>query len=285
MTQKLPLTKLETIANDIREDIISMLEHAGSGHSAGPLGLADIFTALYFDVLKHDPKNPDWDERDILLLSNGHCVPVRYAAMAHAGYFPKKELLTLRKFGSRLQGHPERLRIPGLESTSGPLGSGLSQACGMALGLRMNKDLRRQVYVVLGDGELDEGNVWEAAMLAGKYQLNNITAIIDRNNIQIDGPTESVMPLENLKAKWEAFGWHVLEIDGNDMEAIIDACAMAKAVTERPVMIIAYTIPGKGVDFMENDFHWHGVPPNHEQAVKALHELRTLGGKIRGEHE
>lgn len=285
MIQKLPLNKLETIANDIREDIISMLEHAGSGHSAGPLGLADIFTALYFDVLKHDPKKPDWDERDILLLSNGHCVPVRYAAMAHAGYFPKKELLTLRKFGSRLQGHPERLRMPGLESTSGPLGSGLSQACGVALGLRMNKDLRRQVYVVMGDGELDEGNVWEAAMLASKYQLNNITAIIDRNNIQIDGPTESVMPLESLKDKWAAFGWHVLEIDGNDMEAIIDACAMAKAITERPVMIIAYTIPGKGVDFMENDFHWHGAPPNHEQAVKALHELRTLGGKIRGEHE
>lgn len=285
MTQKLPVHRLEKIANDIREDIISMLEHAGSGHSAGPLGLADIFAALYFDVLKHDPKKPDWDERDILLLSNGHCVPVRYAAMAHAGYFPKKELQTLRKFGSRLQGHPERLRLPGLESTSGPLGSGLSQACGIALGLRMDKQLRRRVYVVMGDGELDEGNVWEAAMLAGKYQLNNITAIIDRNNIQIDGPTESVMPLESLKDKWEAFGWHVLEINGNDMEAILDACAMAKAVTEKPVMIIAYTIPGKGVDFMESDFHWHGVPPNHEQAVKALHELRTLGGKIRGEHE
>lgn len=285
MTQKLPLHRLEKIANDIREDIISMLEHAGSGHSAGPLGLADVFTALYFDVLKHDPKNPDWEERDILLLSNGHCVPVRYATMAHVGYFPRKELMTLRKLGSRLQGHPERQRLPGLETTSGPLGCGLSQAAGMALGLRMNNDLRRQVYVVLGDGELDEGNIWEAAMLAGKYKLNNITAIIDRNNIQIDGPTESVMPLENLKDKWTAFGWHVLEIDGNDIEAVIDACAMAKAITESPVMILAYTIPGKGVDFMENDFHWHGVPPNREQAVKALHELRTLGGKIRGEHE
>ncbi|MDB5169633.1 MAG: tktB [Candidatus Saccharibacteria bacterium] len=285
MPQKLPIKRLETIANDIREDIITMLEHAGSGHSAGPLGLADIFTALYFDVLKHDPKNPDWEERDILLLSNGHCVPVRYATMAHAGYFPKKELLTLRKLGSRLQGHPERLKLPGMETTSGPLGCGLSQACGMALGLRMDNKMRRQVYVVMGDGELDEGNVWEAAMLASKYQLNNITAIIDRNNIQIDGPTESVMPLGDLKAKWQAFGWHVLEVDGNDMEAIIDACTMAKAVTEKPVMIIAYTIPGKGVDFMENDFHWHGAPPNHEQAVKALHELRTLGGKIRGEHE
>jgi transketolase len=285
MAQKLTLERLETIANDIREDIISMLEHAGSGHSAGPLGLADIFAALYFDVLKHDPKNPDWEERDILILSNGHCVPVRYAAMAEAGYFPKKELLTLRQFGSRLQGHPERTRLPGLESTSGPLGSGLSQACGMALGLRMNKETHRWVYVVMGDGEQDEGNVWEAAMLAGKYKLNNVIAITDRNNIQIDGPTESVMPLDDLKAKWEAFGWHVLEIDGNNMEAIIDACEMAKAIVEKPIMIIAYTIPGKGVDFMEYDFRWHGAPPNHEQAVKALHELRTLGGKIRSEHE
>jgi len=285
MGKKYSLPALEKIANDIREDIIRMLEHAGSGHSAGPLGLADIFTALYFDVLNHDPKNPDWEERDIMLLSNGHCVPVRYAAMAHAGYFDRKELLTLRKFGSRLQGHPERTRLPGLESTSGPLGSGLSQACGVALALRMNKELHRHIYVTMGDGELDEGNVWEAVMLAAKYQLNSITAIIDRNNIQIDGPTESVMPLEDLKAKWEAFGWHALEIDGNDIEAVIDACTMAKAITEKPVVIIAYTIPGKGVDFMEYDFHWHGVPPNHDQAVKALHELRTLGGKIRSEHE
>lgn len=285
MKQKLPLAKLDMIANDIREDIISMLEHAGSGHSAGPLGLADIFTALYFDVMNHDPKNPDWDQRDMLLLSNGHCVPVRYATMANAGYFPKKELKTLRRLGSRLQGHPERTRLPGMETTSGPLGCGLSQAAGMALGLRMNKDQHRQVYVVMGDGELDEGNIWEAAMLASKYKLNNITGIIDRNNIQIDGPTESVMPLDSLKLKWESFGWHVLEIDGNDIEAVIDACTMAKAITEKPVMIIAYTIPGKGVDFMEGDFHWHGAPPNHEQAVKALHELRTLGGKIRSEHE
>jgi len=276
---------LEKKANDIRQDIIRMLEHAGSGHSAGPLGLADIFTALYFDVLKHDPKKPDWDERDILLLSNGHCVPVRYAAMAEAGYFEKKELMTLRQYGSRLQGHPERTRLPGMETTSGPLGCGLSQACGMALAMRMDKIQHRWVYVVMGDGELDEGNIWEAAMLAGKEKLNNIVGIIDRNNIQIDGPTEHVMPLEDLKNKWEAFGWHVIGIDGNNMEAIIDACAMARAIQEKPVMIIAHTIPGKGVDFMENDFHWHGAPPNHEQAVKALHELRTLGGKIRSEHE
>ncbi|HSX46668.1 MAG TPA: transketolase [Patescibacteria group bacterium] len=285
MAGKLSLQELELKAEAIREDIIRMLEHAGSGHSAGPLGLADIFTALYFDILKHNPKKPDWEERDILLLSNGHCVPVRYATMAEAGYFDKKELMTLRQFGSRLQGHPERLRLPGLENTSGPLGCGLSQASGMALALRMNKQLHRWVYVVLGDGELDEGNIWEAAMLAGKYKLNNIIAIIDRNNIQIDGPTESVMPLEDLRAKWEAFGWHVIEIDGNNIEAVIDACAMARAVVEKPVMIIAHTVPGKGVDFMEYDFHWHGAPPNHEQAIKALNELRTLKGKIRSEHE
>lgn len=285
MVQKLSIERLETIANDIREDIIRMLEHAGSGHSAGPLGLADIFTALYFDVMSHDPKNPDWEDRDILLLSNGHCVPVRYATMAHAGYFEKKELLTLRRLGSRLQGHPERTRLPGMETTSGPLGCGLSQACGMALALRMNKQLQRYVYVVMGDGELDEGNVWEAAMLGGKEKLGNVIGIIDRNNIQIDGPTEQVMPLGDLKAKWEAFGWHVLEINGNDIEAFIDACAMARAIQDMPVMIIAHTIPGKGVDFMENDFRWHGAPPNREQAKLALHELRTLGGKIRGEHE
>jgi transketolase len=285
MPGKLSLPELETKANEIRQDVINMLEHAGSGHSAGPLGLADIFTALYFDILKYDPKKPDWDQRDLLLLSNGHCVPVQYATMAHAGYFDKKELLTLRQFGSRLQGHPERTKLPGLETTSGPLGSGLSQAAGMALAMRMNKDHHRWVYCVMGDGELDEGNVWEAAMLAGKYKLNNIIGIVDRNDIQIDGPTESVMPLEDLKAKWEAFGWHAMEIDGNNIEAVIDACAMARAIVAKPVVIIAHTIPGKGVDFMEYDFRWHGVPPNHEQAVEALKELRTLRGKIRSEHE
>jgi transketolase len=280
------IAQLEDKANVIRENIIRMLEHAGSGHSAGPLGLADIFTALYFKVLKNDPKKPDWPERDILLLSNGHCAPVRYATMAEAGYFDKKELMTLRKLGTRLQGHPERLKLPGMETTSGPLGSGLSQACGMALALRMDGlEKKRWVYVVMGDGEQDEGNVWEAAMLASKYKLSNIIAITDRNNIQIDGPTETVMPLEDFRAKWQAFGWHVLEIDGNNIEAVIDACHEAKAVESKPVMIIAHTVPGKGVDFMEYDFAWHGKPPDHEQAKLALHELRTLGGKIRGEHQ
>ncbi len=276
---------LERKANDIRIDIIKMLEEAGSGHSAGPLGMADIFTALYFDIMKHDCNDPDWDGRDILLLSNGHTVPVRYATMAHAGYFPKTELKTLRKFGSRLQGHPERIRLPGLETTSGPLGCGLSQACGIALAMRMDAVKGRYVYVMMGDGELNEGNIWEAAMLAGKEKLHNIIGVIDRNNIQIDGPTEYVMPLGDLRGKWESFGWHVLEIDGNDIEAVIDACAMARSIVEKPVMIIAYTVPGKGVDYMEGDYHWHGMPPNHEQAVEALKELRSLGGKIRSEHE
>ncbi len=285
MSKELSIVVLEKKANDIRRDIIRMLEHAGSGHSAGPLGLADIFTALYFNIMNYNPKKPDWDKRDILILSNGHTVPVQYATMAHAGFFERSELLTLRKFGSRLQGHPERTKLPGLETTSGPLGSGLSQAAGMALAMRMDKQTHRWVYVVMGDGELDEGNVWEAAMLAGKYKIGNLIGIIDRNNIQIDGPTENVMPLEDLRAKWEAFGWHVLEIDGNNMQEIIDACKLGRAIIEKPVMIIAHTIPGKGVDFMEYDFHWHGKAPNKEEAKKALHELRTLGGKIRGEHE
>jgi transketolase len=285
MTQKLTIEDIQRKAYDIRQDIIRMLEHAKSGHAAGPLGMADIFAALYFDVLKHNPKDPDWDKRDILLLSNGHTVPVRYAAMAEAGYFDKKELLTLREFGSRLQGHPERAKLPGLEHTSGPLGCGLSQAAGMALAMRMNGETHRWVYTVMGDGELNEGNIWEAAMLASKYKLNNIIGIVDRNNIQIDGPTEVVMPLEDLSAKWESFGWHVIEVDGNNVEAFIDACAMARSIVERPVMIIAYTVPGKGVDFMEYDFHWHGAQPNHEQAKLALHELRTLKGKITSEHE
>jgi len=285
MRRKQTTEQLEMKANDIRKDIIRMLENAGSGHSAGPLGLGDIFTALYFDIAQIDPKNPDDPDRDIIMLSNGHCVPVQYATMAHAGFFPKEELMTLRKLGSRLQGHPERTKLPGLENTSGPLGCGLSQACGMALAMNMNKQIHRWIYVVMGDGELDEGNIWEAAMLASKYRLGNIIGIIDRNNIQIDGPTEMVMPLEDLRAKWEAFGWHVLEVDGNNIEAFIETCALARAIVNRPVAIIAQTIPGKGVDFMEFQYAWHGKPPNHEEAKKALHELRTLGGKIRSEHE
>lgn len=284
--QTYTVAQLDRIANEVRKDIIKTLENAGSGHSAGPLGLADIFTALYFDVLKVNPKKPDWADRDIMILSNGHTVPVQYVAMAHAGFFDKKELKTLRQYGSRLQGHPEREKLPGLETTSGPLGCGLSQAAGMSLAMRMNGEQnKRWIYCVMGDGELNEGNVWEAVMLAAKYKLYNIIGIIDRNNIQIDGSTEDVMPLEDLRAKWESFGWHVQEIDGHNIESVIDACSMARAITEKPSVIIAHTIPGKGVPFMEYDFHWHGAPPNSEQAKEALKKLRSLDGRIRGEHE
>lgn len=280
------LTQLDQKANDIRKSIISMLEAAGSGHSAGPLGLADILTALYFDILRHDPKNPEWKERDLFFLSNGHTVPVQYATMAHAGYFPVDELQTLRKFGSRLQGHPERTKLPGLENTSGPLGSGLSQASGYAYALQyLDKEPHRFVYAVMGDGELNEGNIWEAAMFAGKYKLSQLIGFIDRNNIQIDGSTDDVMPLEDLRGKWESFGWHVQEIDGHNIESIIDAASMARAITNKPSIIIAHTIPGKGVDFMEYDYKWHGAPPNSEQAKEALTKLRTLDGRINHEGE
>ena len=281
MSGQLTITQLEQKANQIREDIITMLEHAGSGHSAGPLDLADVVTALYFNIMNIDPKQPELKDRDIFILSNGHTVPVQYAAMAERGFFDKKELMTLRQLGSRLQGHPERTKLPGLETTSGPLGSGLSQAAGYAYSLQyLDHENHRFVYCVTGDGELDEGNIWEAAMFAGKYKLSQLCVFIDRNNIQIDGSTDKVMPLEDLRAKWESFGWHVQEIDGHNMESIIDAASMARAITNKPSIIIAHTIPGKGVDFMEYDYKWHGVPPNHEQAKEAMKKLRTLDGKI-----
>ena len=276
--------RIENEARAIRETIIEMLVAAGSGHTAGPLGMADIFAAFYFHILNHDPKNPDWPERDRLILSNGHIVPVRYAAMAHAGYFPVEECLTLRKFGSRLQGHPERLRLPGLETTSGPLGSGLGQAAGYAYGARMDKKQFR-VYCAMSDGEHDAGNVWESAMFAGVNKLSNLTAVIDRNNIQINGMTEQVMPLENLRAKYEAFNWHVIEVDGHNIKQFVDAIDEAKAIYEKPTVIIAHTIPGKGIKEIEFDYHWHGKPPTKEEAKKFLHELRTMGGKITSEHQ
>src|SRR5688572_4739472 len=238
---QLTITQLEKKAAEVRTSILEMLEAAGSGHSAGPLDLADLVTALYFNIMKLDPKNPDWAERDAFFLSNGHTVPVQYAVMAHRGYFPVTELLTLRKFGSRLQGHPERTKLPGLENTSGPLGSGLSQAAGYAYSLQYLDDARhRFVYAVTGDGELNEGNIWEAAMFAGKYKLSQLIVFIDRNNIQIDGSTEDVMPLEDLRGKWESFGWHVQEIDGHNIESIIDAAAMGRAITNRPSVIISH---------------------------------------------
>ena len=285
------IKELELKAEQIRESIIEMLVEAGSGHTAGPLGMTDIFTALYFHILNHDPKNPDWPERDRLILSNGHIVPVRYAAMAHAGYFPIAELKTLRKFGSRLQGHPERERLPGLETTSGPLGSGLGQSAGIAYGLRMDATrytlhaTHPRVYCAMSDGEQEAGNTWEAAMFAGKNKLANLTGIIDRNNIQIDGLVENIMPLEPLKEKYESFGWHALDINGHNFEEIVNAVETAKEITDRPTVIIARTIPGKGIPEIEGDFLWHGKPPTKEEAKKFLHELRTLRGTIESEHQ
>jgi len=278
------ITELELKAEQIRESVVEMLVEAGSGHTAGPLGMADVFTAFYFHILNHRPSEPDWPDRDRIILSNGHIVPVRYATMAHAGYFPLAELMTLRKFGSRLQGHPERERLPGLETTSGPLGSGLSQSAGIAYGARLD-GRKFRVYCFMSDGEQEEGNIWEAAMFVAKNNLHNITGIIDRNNIQIDGLVENIMPLEPFRKKYEAFGWHVLEINGHNFEEIANAVETAKEITEKPTVIIANTIPGKGVPEIEGDYNWHGKPPTKEEAKVFLHELRTLRGKIESEHQ
>ncbi len=273
------LKKLQDLAIEIRTDIVKMLVDVGSGHSAGALGSVEILLALYFKVLKHDPKKPQWPDRDRFVISNGHTCPGLYAVMAQAGYFPREELFTLRNFGSRLQGHPHRESLPGIETTSGPLGSGLAQACGMSLASKLDSK-KYDVFCLMSDAEFQEGNTWEAIMFAAKYKLNNLTAIIDRNNIQIDGFTEEVMPLEPLKEKLEAFNWHVLEVDGHNIDAIVNACNEARSIFEKPVMIIAHTIPGKGVEFMEFDYSFHGIPPNPGQAVEALRELRTLKGKL-----
>jgi len=281
------IQELELQANAIRQSIIEMLLEAKSGHTAGPLGMADVFTLLFFHILSHDPKNPTLDSRDRFVLSNGHICPVLYATMAHSGYFPVEELKTLRKFGSRLQGHPHREFLPSLENSSGPLGSGLSQAVGMALADRIDngRSSSKYFYCAMGDGELNEGQNWEAIMLAGKEKLHNLVAIVDRNNIQIDGFTEDVMPLDSLKAKWESFNWHVIECGGHDFRALDEAISQAKAVFERPSVIIAHTIPGKGVKEFERMYEWHGKAPNKEEADMALKELRTLGGKIMSEHQ
>ncbi|TAK58345.1 transketolase [Patescibacteria group bacterium] len=272
------ITILEEKARDVRETIIRMLVAAKSGHTAGPLGMADIFTAFYFHILNHDPKNPGWEERDRLILSNGHITPVRYSAMAHAGYFPVEECLTLRKLGSRLQGHPERDMLPGLETTSGPLGSGLSQAAGMAYVAKMDGKKWR-TYCAVSDGEQQEGNTWEGVMFAGKNRLHNLTAIMDRNNIQIEGMTEDVMPLEPLADKYRAFNWHVIEIDGHNMTEIVSAVEEAKAIHEKPTMILAHTIPGKGVKEIEFDYHWHGNPPKADQEESFIAQIRESAKK------
>lgn len=286
--------RLEEIANKVREDIIEMLVEAKSGHSAGPLDMADIFTAFYFHILHHDPKNPDWPERDRLILSNGHICPVRYATMVEAGYYPREWLKTLRKFGSPFQGHPERLRCPGVETTSGPLGSGLSQAAGLAYAAKMDGKKWR-TYCLTSDAEHGAGVHWEATLFAGRNKLNNLTVVVDRNNIEIDGFTEDIMPLEPLAEKYKAFNWHVLEVNGHNIAQFVAAVEEAKSIYEKPTVIIAHTIPGRGVSYMEKKFEWHGsppgtiepsgAPPKADQGKVALAELRTLGGRIVSEHQ
>jgi transketolase len=270
---------LSVRARTIRESVITMLLQAGSGHSAGSLGMTDVFAALYFEILKHDPNNPSWEERDFVLLSNGHICPVWYASLAEAGYFDKTELATLRRLGSRLQGHPHLGSLPGVENTSGPLAQGLSQAAGLALGLKMDNKPNR-VFCLMSDGEQQEGQVWEAYLFAAAKQLDNLIVMIDRNYIQIDGYTEFVMPLDSLKDKLEAFEWHVIEIDGNNFDEIIGAVAAADAITTQPTAIICNTTPGAGVGFMEGKYQWHGKPPSKEEAKQAIDELRSLDNKI-----
>lgn len=281
---KMTIKELELKANEIRQEVIKMIAAAGSGHTAGSLGMADIFTALYFEILTHNPEKPTWDKRDRLILSSGHICPVRYAAMAHAGYFPKSDLKTLRKLGSRFQGHPEKARYSGFETTSGPLGCGLAQAAGIAYAARMDEN-RFRTFCVTSDGEHDSGNHWEAVMFAGKNQLSNLTGIVDRNFIQIDGDTEDVMPLEPLKDKYEAFNWHVVEINGNDMEEILNGVLKARTLHDKPTMVIAKTTPGKGVSFMEDLPEWHGKAPDKEEAEKALEELKKAAQEIKNKKE
>ncbi len=278
------IDEMYKMANEMRVDLIKMLTKAGSGHSASPLGTMELWTAFYFHILNHRPKEPDWPDRDRFILSCGHYCPARYVVMAHAGCFPHEELWTLRQFGSRLQGHPERSRLPGLETTSGPLGDGLPQAVGMALAAKMDGK-RWWTYCLMGDGEQDTGIIWEAAMFAGKNKLGNLIGIVDRNQIQIDGFTEDIMPLEPLADKYQSFGWNVIDIDGHNIEELMDAVNHAKSVFAKPTVIIACTTPGKGVEFMEHKYEWHGKPPNPKEALEAIKEIRTLGGRIRSEHE
>ena len=258
----------------IRQSIVEMLIEAKSGHTAGPLDMADIFAYLYFHALKQDPKKIDWEYRDRLVLSNGHICPVLYATMAHAGYFPISELKTLRKFGSKLQGHPHREFLPALENSSGPLGSGLSQLVGMAIAERMDfgKTSGKQFVCIVGDGELDEGQNWEAIMMASKERLQNITVFVDRNNIQIDGFTEDIMPLNPLADKFRAFNWHVQEIDGHNFRSIDQAWTQAISVFDKPSIIIANTISSKGIPAFERKYEWHGKPPTSTEEIKTARE-------------
>ncbi len=275
MPLTLDTSLLEEKANNIRISVIKMLVAAKSGHPGGSLGLADLFSLLYFNTLNHDPEDPMWSERDRLILSNGHVVPVRYAAMAEAGYITHSKLLTLRKLGSILQGHPERTKLPALETTSGPLGSGLGQASGIALGAKMDNK-RFRVYCVTSDGEHQEGNHWESVMFAAKYKLSNLTLFVDRNFIQIGGRTEDVMPLEPLREKYLSFNWNVISSDGHDFLQLSNAIAKARSEYLRPTVIICHTVPGKGVSFMEGRHEWHGKAVGEEDGKRAIKELSKI---------
>jgi transketolase len=272
---KYSIQEMKKIANTVRKDIIRMTAEAGSGHPGGSLSSVEIMVTLYFHVMKLDPKNPGWEERDRFVLSKGHVCPALYSVMARRGYFPPEELLTLRKLGSRLQGHPHRLKLPGLETSCGSLGQGLSIAVGIGMGLRMDKRSPR-VYCLMGDGECDEGQIWEAAMTGAHYHLDNVCGIVDVNGLQIDGWTKDVMNLEPFVKKWEAFGWNVIEVDGHNIEELIKAFEKAKRTKGKPSVILAHTIKGKGVSFMENKAEWHGKAPTKEEAEIALKELEGL---------
>ncbi len=266
------IEELESKAKHIRRTIIDMLCRACSGHPGGSLSSTDLVCALYFAVLRHDPRNPRWPDRDRFHMSKGHCCPLLYAVLAESGYFPKEKLKELRKLGSMLQGHPDR-RCPGVEVASGSLGQGLSVALGMSLAAKLDKKDYR-VYCLIGDGESQEGNIWEAAMAASHYKRDNLCAIIDCNGLQIDGKTSEVMNLEPIKDKWQAFGWHTIEIDGHNVREILEAFEEAKTVKQKPTIIIANTTKGKGVSFMENVCSFHGCAPTAEEAKKAMEELK-----------
>ena len=272
MKKIIKISELEQKAKELRIDMLKMLNQAGSGHTGGPLGLADIFSVLYFNVLNHNPKNPFWEKRDRLVLSAGHLCPIQYVSMAHCGYFLLRALSTLRKINSCLQGHPSHVDLPGIELSTASLGQGLGVAVGMALAAKLKKQ-NHKIYCITSDGEHDEGSTWEAINAAQKYRLNNLINIIDRNNIQISGYTHSVWPIEPLKERYLAHNWKVLEINGNDIPQILNAFKQAQA-SQQPVVIIAYTVPGKGVSFMEHKYEWHGKTPNDEELEKALRELR-----------
>jgi len=264
--------ELAELARQIRIDIIRMLAEAGSGHPGGSLSATDIVTVLLFEIMRYDPENPKWEGRDRFIMSKGHCIPAWYSALAHAGYFPREELMTLRKVGSRLQGHPDSNTLDAIEACTGSLGQGLSIALGMALASKLEGDPWR-VYCMMGDGETQEGQVWEAAMAAGKFRPGSLCAILDHNKAQIDGYVRDVMPIEPIQTKWQSFGWHVIPIDGHNLDQVYGAFLEADMVKDRPTLIVAETVKGKGVSFMENVVDWHGKAPSKEEAEKALAEL------------